>query len=320
MYKQVIVKHNQSLADISISQYGSMNAAMQLAMANNVPISQAPETGSTIIAPDIDSSFTDDTVVNYLRKNEIVIGTLNATPLTCIVVLKPELELTPAVSGNPHTIGFYSFHLSASGEFIHSNALVSPYLSDNTLYYQTEERYITAEPVELSGPIDVAPLPEVTILYKLPWTEGFGYMLIWSSLETGAPSIAVQDTSGNEGYYAPLYLLDNTSQALVATLIGDLQIEVVSASSASVTIRVTRSHAPISLLNFAEHTMEWLFDATGGMPDPEDPENTDKIILTLEPGNYSLGLRTTYYYPMTTPHLAYPSSQRSMVISIQNDN
>lgn len=315
MKKEVKVLPNQSLADMIIAEYGSLEAGMAVAAANGIDISHVPVPGNYIVMPEVDTERMDLGNAEYFRRNDVTIGTLSQPELTLSIVLKPVMIVQPTESGDPHALGYYAFNLQSTADFVNINPLVTDYLSDNVLYYETEERYIAGYSPEISGPSAISPMPATSIPYHLPWTIGLGYMQVWSDLPSPVVTPTFRDSQGNEAYYSPLTLLDNVDMAVVIDrLIGDVSIDVVATSQWAITLRLTRSHTSIVLADFANHTMQWLGVAATGSPDPDDPGNSDKTILHLSAGTYTLGVKTSYVFPGGIP--VFPSSAFTMVISV----
>ena len=73
-----IVMPNQSMPDVVIQATGSMEAAMQFCLDNSVSISDTPTVGSSMVVSEAALALGDTLVKQYLRKNSIVVGTLNA--------------------------------------------------------------------------------------------------------------------------------------------------------------------------------------------------------------------------------------------------
>jgi hypothetical protein len=305
---------NQSLLDIIIMEYGTLEAGMQFAFENDKDISLIPATGDEFRVPQLDAAITNTTITTYLKQNGITIGTKGIVPpLECTVVLKPVMHAVPSVTGNPHTIGYYSYNLMAAAGFINVHDLVGSYLSTNKVMFETEERYILGHPPATATELSATAMPDKSIPYKLNWTVGLGYMMVWSDPGDPVKTVTFKDIAGNEAYVSPIIILDNTTQDVVEQLIGDVAIDVVAASAEAVTIRLTRSHPPIFLGDYSNYSMEWLGDTATGTPDPYDPTNANKIVMTLSPGNYTLGVQTTYEYPGVT---VYPPSAFTMVINV----
>lgn len=315
MKKEVKVLPNQSLADMIIAEYGSLEAGMAVAAQNGIDISHVPVPGDYITMPDVGTEKMDLGNAEYIRRNDVTIGTLSQPELSFSIVLKPVMVVQPTESGDPHALGYYAFALQSTADFVNANPLVNDYLSENPLNYETEERYIAGHLPEHSGPSAISPMPATSIPYHLPWTVGLGYMLVWSELSNPVVTPTFRDNQGNEAYCAPLTLLDNVDMAVVIDrLIGDISIDVVATSQWTITLRLTRSHTPIVLADFADHTMQWLGVAATGSPDPDDPGNPDKTMLYLTAGTYTLGLKTNYFFPGGVP--VFPSSAFTMVISV----
>lgn len=102
-------------------------------------------------------------------------------------------------------------------------------------------------------------------------------------------------------------------------LLTDLAVDFVSSDGYTATLRLTRSHATTLHMNiyppYGHMNMVWLNDALGGSPDPADPLNIDKTIVTLGPGTYTLGVGTSYVNDVI--HYTYTSQSAStMVITI----
>ncbi len=316
MEKSVQVKPNQSLLDIILTEYGSLEAGMKVAAANNTNISSVPEVGGHLIMPEVKQEITDFANVAYLRQNDVVIGTLSLPGLGYEIVLKPGLEVVPNTSGNPHTIGYYSFDVIGSADFVHLFPLSGAYLSDNQLQYESEERYIFGEDAETAAQLSVTPMSALSIPYILPWSVGFGYMIVWSDLTQPIVTTTFKDSEGNEAYAAPMTVLDNISQVVIEQFMGDIDVEIVAATNSSIILRLTRSHPPVSLTNFRNVSMEWLGEAVSSDPDPSDPENPDKCVVSLGAGTHTIGLKTRYVIEGSSSPAAYPASAFTMVIKV----
>lgn len=66
--KTVTVLNNQSLNDLAIQEYGSIDGVMQLAVANGLSITDALKPGQVLEVPDFDGSA--DTV-RYYKANAL---------------------------------------------------------------------------------------------------------------------------------------------------------------------------------------------------------------------------------------------------------
>ena len=315
MTTTIITQPNQSLLDVILEKYGTLEAGMTMTLANNVPISYIPLAGTQLIVPD--SLQTDEGNVQYLRRLGIVPGTVAMPLLSYSMVMRPVLTAVPTVTGSPHVIGYYEMELRETDEFYHAYSLEESYTGLNRMQYVTEERYLTGYAPENALPLTTVPMPEKRIRYRLPWTVGLGYMIVFPDLTEPETTVTFSDTEGNKAFFSPVIVLDNTTQEVLDVLCGRLEVEVVAANVDAVVVKVTRMHPAIHMADFATYVMEWTHDAIGGKPDPTDPHNADITLLTLLPGKHLLGLRTTYLYTHTTPVTAFPSSACSVVLEVQ---
>lgn len=315
MTTTIITHPNQSLLDVILEKYGTLEAGMAVATANNVPVSYIPRSGTQLTIPD--SLLRDENNVQQLKKQGIVPGTVAMPLLTCSLLLRPVMTAVPTVTGNPHVIGYYEMELRATDDFFHAHAMAESYTGLNRVFYETEERYLAGLAPENALPLTVVSMPEKRIPYRLPWTVGLGYMIVFPDLSEPDATITFSDTEGNDAFFAPVIVLDNTTQDVLDVLCGRLEVEVVAANVDAVTVKLTRTHPPIHSSDFANYAMTWTYGATGGTPDPADPGNTNIILLTLPPGTHMLGLHTTYIYTHTTPITAFPASGCSVVIQVQ---
>jgi hypothetical protein len=315
MTTTITTQPNQSLLDVILEKYGTLEAGMTMALANNVPISYIPLPGTQLIVPD--SLQTDDGNVQYLRRLGIVPGTVAMPLLSCSMVMRPALTAIPTVTGNPHVIGYYEMELRETDEFFHMHPLAESYTGLNRMQYVTEERYLTGSAPENALPLTTVPMPEKRIRYRLPWTVGLGYMIVFPDLTEPETTVTFSDTEGNKAFFSPVIVLDNTTQEVLDVLCGRLEVVLVQANVDAVVVKVTRTHPAIHMADFATYVMEWTQGAIGGTPDPTDPHNADVTLLTLPPGTHMLGLHTTYTYIHTTPITAFPASGCSVAIQVQ---
>ena len=64
MIKEVLVNDGQNLFDLAVQEHGSADAAIALAIHNNLTLDAAPEPGSTVEVDKADTLRQD--IVNYL--------------------------------------------------------------------------------------------------------------------------------------------------------------------------------------------------------------------------------------------------------------
>lgn len=75
MAKNITVQPNQSVLDVVLTQYGSMEAAMQFCLQNGIALSDLPDAGTQYAQPAIGGSIEAEADNKYLQSNGIVIGT-----------------------------------------------------------------------------------------------------------------------------------------------------------------------------------------------------------------------------------------------------
>ena len=80
--KTVIVRNNQSLFDIAIQEYGTVESVFDLAMANGLGITGILTAGQVLKAPE--SEYINAEVVAYYKKNDLhpATGETNITETT----------------------------------------------------------------------------------------------------------------------------------------------------------------------------------------------------------------------------------------------
>jgi hypothetical protein len=307
---------NQSLLDIINQGCGSMEAGMQFCMDNNTAISDYPDVGKVYSVSSQALNIGDAGVLKYLAQNGIVLGTLGVVPvLGFSVVLKPVMEAVPTDPNPPSVSGFYSYNLQANtASFINVNSIAAgDYPTNNTVTYETEDRVIAGyTPDTTAENASSLVMSSKVIPYKIPWDPYRGFMMIWSDLGATAKTATFVDTAGNQAYVSPMVVLDSSTQDVEEYLIADLVVELVSAGYNTLQLRLIRSHAPVIHADFVNQVMTWLHDAAGGTPDPLDPTNADKTIVTLSRGTYTLGVGTVYW----NGTIPYPASAFSMVVVV----
>ncbi len=67
--KIVTVLNNQSLWDISVQEYGTVEAVFELAMANGMGVTDLLTAGQELVLPEVDKKIIKPEVVEYYRRN-----------------------------------------------------------------------------------------------------------------------------------------------------------------------------------------------------------------------------------------------------------
>jgi len=81
MASTYIAQPNQSMYDVIIMATGSEEAGMQFCFDNAVSLTDTPTVGAEYIVSDAALLLGDAIVLNYLKSNNIVLGTLGVDPL-----------------------------------------------------------------------------------------------------------------------------------------------------------------------------------------------------------------------------------------------
>ena len=69
---EVKVRHRQTLSDICLQVYGTLDGIIALALANRIPVSGELQPGTVLSCPDVTY---DNYLQTYVRKNAIVPAT-----------------------------------------------------------------------------------------------------------------------------------------------------------------------------------------------------------------------------------------------------
>ena len=87
--KEITVLNNQSLFDISVQEYGTIEGVFEIALANGLSVTDKLTAGQKLKIPEIDQSLVQPEIVDYYKRNDIhpatgetnVIETTIPTPL-----------------------------------------------------------------------------------------------------------------------------------------------------------------------------------------------------------------------------------------------
>ena len=92
------VRPNQTFADVVINTAGTMEAAMKIAAANDIAITDILYVGQVIIIPE---TVTDTEVLKYLTANDIVVATKGDQSTEGVFLTEDMSEVFTTESGEP---------------------------------------------------------------------------------------------------------------------------------------------------------------------------------------------------------------------------
>ena len=69
--RTVKVLNNQSIWDIAIQEYGTVEAVFELAMANDMGVTDLLTAGQELILPEVDKKIIKPEVVAYYKRNSL---------------------------------------------------------------------------------------------------------------------------------------------------------------------------------------------------------------------------------------------------------
>jgi hypothetical protein len=327
MDKKVMTMPNQSMLDMVLMGCGTLEGGMQMMLSKTDRcISDMPEVSDEIVVSSkVGTLITNAEVLQYLGQRGIVIGTAGFTyestlpPLPALelsIVLKPVFTVV-STSAGPLTDHYSIAYDGNNPGFVNLYDLITDYLVDNPIKYESEDRYLAGLPSDNLSQDVSSLMPVLHIPYSIPWVTGHGLMMCWDANPTPYKTVTIKDVLGNSAYFSPLVLLSSDMNAVVACLAPKLLVEMVSSTYTEAVIRLTRSHDALTvppLGNFNNITLSWIYSGPTGVPDPADPGNPDKILLTRAPGNHTFGVDAVYYNGVAM--ISYPSSHCTMVINI----
>jgi len=82
--KEITVLNNQSLFDISVQEYGTIEGVFEIALANGLSVTDTLVAGQKLKIPEIDQSLVQPEIVDYYKRNDIhpVTGDYNLSLFT----------------------------------------------------------------------------------------------------------------------------------------------------------------------------------------------------------------------------------------------
>ena len=244
------------------------------------------------------------------------------------IMIYPRLHSLAAVatSGTPPDVaGKWYFDLRESlGEpFLNIPPLYATFLSTNRIQIQRRFDYlhVTGLNRQIINPaVGTLPPSGKFITYQAPkgWVGGgFNNDAVCYFLD----GPIVYECTGTPVYGAeiePLIILDGTSQSpKSAHGWADILTEYVSTSLGIVKLRLTRSHISMSTaLGTHNLAMTWTGAALGGTPDPLDPTNPDKVIISVGVGTPVVTYGVTTQYSDVATGQNYPASHSALMIRV----
>jgi len=211
--------------------------------------------------------------------------------------------------GHPSILGYWAIVLSASTTGLAANAFAAiPYQSDpNPMAYGVESVVVAGTAMgskNSEGPVVQGTTftgGAMTVVWHIPYdvkSTGTGVVFVQSAIFSGGTEHTLQllDVNGNAAIVSPLIVLKNNNQQVVDSLLPTINVELVGTGPTSVVLRVIRNHPAITNPDYANVSLTFTDEASGGVPDPDDPANPDKCIITLAAGKHTIGVKAQYLY------------------------
>jgi len=207
------------------------------------------------------------------------------------VLINPVMDFT-----NAGTSAGVNFTVYPDSAFVCALGFAAAFLNANHLRYQASTDIYNTHASTTAFP----PTAQNISTQIIQWA-GFGpggLAFFWNGGTEDSPSSVVSwpDADGNVALWEPVVVVDaaGSGEMLVPTLV----IELVSGDAYTATVRVTRSHPVGGLLPtsspYGHVEWTWLGVGLSGVADPEDPTNTDKVLVTVGVGVWTVGARAGY--------------------------
>lgn len=288
----VTVQPRQSMQDVILMGCGTLEGAMAFCRLNNVALSDTPVAGTVNAVP---VAYKDDKALKYMADNEVMIGTLSPDPvlpmLELTVVLRPVMDVEFVPDG-----GFtaYLLNLVAAEDFLNVNDLVEDWLIEPAIRAAFKSGW-DVDGDTGSGDLVDASSTMASKALQFVWVSAFigGEQVVFYSKDMAARAIALfQDVEGNRAVYAPFLIYDVDTTTLIE-MVGTIAIEVLSATSSAVTVRLTPGHSG-TLAGWSVVAQE-LYELVDGMPVALTGETDgDSLIVELAAGAHEIGINTLY--------------------------
>jgi hypothetical protein len=161
-----------------------------------------------------------------------------------------------------------------------------------------------------------SPMPDKIVYWEdLDMPVGSMILLLWSDFAVTPSTLRFKDVMGNEARASPLTFVYSIPLPVVMQhVLPKLEAELVSVDGAEAVIRFTRHECPIpGLTGFEQAGMEWETD-TPYTADPDEPLNTDKMIITVPAGTYKVAVVQKIY--LSSPFTEMPPAMIEMVVEV----
>ena len=244
---------------------------------------------------------------------DIVIGddvlfTIIPAPLVYTPLLMPYMNLNEPIS-SPPVLGYYDAKLAPiPSAFYNYYPLASSYPTSPTKVNRLRRSMFgtTVSPLAVN---DIGTgVPGSALHYHLNYQiagepaspSSDDYLFVYFGDIGGYASNLpiIGDTMGNQSWALPFVLLDPTDNTIIAYLVPDVDISVISTSPTSMTLRFSAT-PPSSGGAFTINSMTFSGSAISGgtsqRPDPSDPTNPNKWLMDYAAGTYNIKVDALYY-------------------------
>jgi hypothetical protein len=308
MEKTITAQQNQSIPDIVHMAYGTLEALMPFCRANNISPTDIPVAGTVFVAPDVVDNMVvpvNAGVLKYIQRNKITIGTAavgveppppppgEVSGMRVLLYPFVDSETGTAADGTLHienipTTIFENYHpldsdwpISAEGYNVLKTQWVASFLSGGGMPGTPD-----------STDSFPATMSDINVYWEgMDVPSGSFVLMAWSALGTMPSTLTYRDVMGNEARVSPLLFIHSIPMpALMARVLPKIEVDLVGIIGDMATVRFKRYETPIPTMPaFSQAGIEWVTDV-GYSPDPSDPTNDDKIIITVPVGVYRVGV------------------------------
>jgi hypothetical protein len=235
--RTVTVGPNQSIADIAIQEYGTLEALTAFCRHNDIQPALEPVVGDEYEVPETDENRvaipTDKAVLKYMAENGVTIGTLNIEipPLSYRIVLSPDMEASVPNSTPAGSLGSWKMDVVFTDDFIHLNPL-EEWTGSNNMEVQTKAQWEADDPSDstpggnpigdgiVSYAVTSAPYPDGSLFcFMAPHTSTDGDEPTFDAIAT----FKVTDDQDNVAHLSPVVVVSQKSdpQEVVAFILPE---------------------------------------------------------------------------------------------------